>query len=618
MNGQQKTSGLLPSAVLVLALALILIGERVFGEGGWRQAVSGAGSAAFVLALALRTRALLRAEGDMRRAEVRLLASKLGMGVALLLYALTTDWSIQLMGLQDPAISMLKGPGTVVWLVIATVSLLALLFMELAYARMPVARSVELRRVRVAAQAGVTLAFSVIFLLCVNYVAAERQVRRDVSYFKTTEPSATTLGLVRRLDQPLAIYLFYPRANEVLEQIRPYFAALAAASEHVKLKTVDFALVPELARKHRIGENGKVLLLHGEDKEQKGRSFAVGRDLMGARRTLRKLDGEFQTAFRKLTQAARTVYLTVGHGERNSRLEKSEPGDRAEGMKELLKRLNITTRDLGVGQGLASEVPTKASAIVIVGPSEKFMPEESKTLLAYVRNGGRLLMMLDPNRDLGLEPLLSGLGVELLDGTLASEKHHLRRRFGPSDHALVYSNSYTSHPSVTTANRHRQEVATVFANGGAIARRKAKEPSPKPKVNFPLRSAWDCWRDLDDDFIREQGENRQTLNMMAAVTISKKDHPEGRALIIADGDFISDKLVGNAGNALVFVDALGWLIADEHIGADATSEEDVAIEHTREQDKIWFYATSFAVPLPILGLGVWVARRRRRRPEAKS
>ena len=55
-----------------------------------------------------------------------------------------------------------------------------------------------------------------------------------------------------------------------------------------------------------------------------------------------------------------------------------------------------------------------------------------------------------------------------------------------------------------------------------------------------------------------------------------------------------------------------------HVGIVQPSEEDVAIEHSREKDKLWFYATTFAVPAPILGLGLWVARSRRRRAEKKS
>jgi hypothetical protein len=46
-----------------------------------------------------------------------------------------------------------------------------------------------------------------------------------------------------------------------------------------------------------------------------------------------------------------------------------------------------------------------------------------------------------------------------------------------------------------------------------------------------------------------------------------------------------------------------------------TSEEDHKIKHTRDEDVYWFYATVFAVPMLILGVGVgtrWGRGRRRR------
>jgi hypothetical protein len=618
MSAPAKTAGVALSGLLVAGLALVLIGERVLGEGVFRQAASGGGALIVAAAIGLRIQALLGAAGEARRVEARLLLSYGGVAAALGVYALSAAGVWDSSNLDEQVRTIVPGVATVVWIAVMTVSLTALLFMELSYMRMPVARSVELRRVSTAAHAGLTLALSVIFLFSINYVAAERDVRRDVSYFKTTRPSEGSLSLVKRLDQPLQVVLFYRRANDVLGQLEPYFDTLARASGQVTVKVVDFALVPETARKHRVRENGTVLLLWGEGDEEKGRTFQVGTELTRARRALRKLDGMFQEHFRKLTIPRRSLYLTVGHGERNSKIEDVAPGDRTRDMDAILKRLNIGTKNLGIADGLASAVPEKASAVAVVGPREKFIEEEAAALLAYVRDGGRLLLMLDPDLDVGLDPLLQGLGIELLPGVMASETRHIARTRTAADHVIVHSNSYTSHPTVTTANRHRREVATVFIGGAAIARRSGKTPEPRPRVNFPLRTSADFWRDLDGDFVREQGEKKQTMNMVAAVTLGEKGKPEGRAVVVGDGDFVSDKLLRNAGNVLVFVDVLAWLIADEQIAGDTVSEEDVPIEHTRDQDKLWFYATSFAIPLPILGVGLWIARRRRRRSEAGS
>jgi hypothetical protein len=183
----------------------------------------------------------------------------------------------------------------------------------------------------------------------------------------------------------------------------------------------------------------------------------------------------------------------------------------------------------------------------------------------------------------------------------------------------VFSNSYTSHPSVTTVTRNQREVATILVGASAL---KAVAPSPgggpKPKVTFPLRSAREFWRDLEGDFERKGDEQYESLNLMAAVTIPAEGGKEGRVVVMGDGDFMTDKVAGNHGNYLLFVDMLAWLVGNEELGGEVSSEEDVAIEHTREEDKVWFYATTFAVPAPIVALGFWVARRRRRRAEGKA
>ncbi|MDD9966703.1 MAG: Gldg family protein [Myxococcales bacterium] len=633
MKQAQSTSSWVPSGLLFSGVCLVFIGERVIGTGDARGVLSGLGGLLVVAALVARVRALVAAADHVRSAEGHLLGAHLGVVAGLLVYALSTDAGLDAMGLEETARSRAAGALTVLWLAIATVATSAVLFLELAYARMPVAASVELRRLRNALSAGLTLSLSAVFLLCMNYVAAERDVRKDVSYFKTTEPSGGSLGMVERLDEDVRVVLFFPRSDEVLPRVRPYFDALAAESEKLQVEVVDFDLAPELARKHRVRGNGQVLLLRGEGDEQRGQTIQIGNSLTAARPTLRKLDGLFQQHFSKLARADRKVYLTVGHGERNMKRPEAPSGDGTQVLSAILTRLNLGTKDLGLSEGLGSAVPDGSSAVVVVGPQDPFLPEEAEALLTYVREGGRVLLMLDPDVDTGLAPLLSGLGLKLLPGVVASKKHHMRRAHGPSDHALVYSNAYSSHPSVTTASRHSREVASVFVRGVGIGRTADwGKLTPRPKVIFPLRSEREFFRDLDGDFEPGGDEAEQQLNLMAVVSVtpaSKKGdgspqddkaegESEGRLVVIGDGDFMTDKLAANNGNMLVFVDSLAWLIGNEDLVAEVSSEEDVKIEHSREQDKLWFYGTTFAVPVPVLALGLWVAQRRRKLSEARS
>jgi len=46
---------------------------------------------------------------------------------------------------------------------------------------------------------------------------------------------------------------------------------------------------------------------------------------------------------------------------------------------------------------------------------------------------------------------------------------------------------------------------------------------------------------------------------------------------------------------------------------EISSEEDLRIEHTKQEDLVWFYSTIFGAPALVLGVGFWLGRRPTRR-----
>ncbi len=625
---QKFSLGAIPTIILIVSLILLFAAERVLGEGAVRRTLLGLGGAGLVLALVFRVQILLSLRkvdstvdlSGARKAERNLLLATVGVIIGLLLYVLSSGWGLDLMGLRGDARERVEGVLLALWPAVTITSLFALIFMEVAYRKMPILAAVEQRRITMAAQAGLGLALALVFLFSINYVVSQKDIKRDLSYFKTTRPSETSTKLVERLGEPMQVVLFYREGDDVLPRVKPYFDDLAEHSKNLKVSVIDHALAPKFARDQKVQDNGHVLLLRGEktDKNAQTERFEIGTDLEDARPKLRTLDATFQERFAKMTQPERSLHLTVGHGERNSKdREGYGQGDGVEAMQTLLKRFNIKSNELGMAQGLGSQVPEGAGAVAVVGPREAFVKEEAESLLRYVRGGGRLMLLLDPDTDVGLEPLLTGLGLELLPGMAVSEQFHMRRTFKEADRGFIFSKDYSSHPSVTTASRLAREIATVFVEGGALANSDAKV-SPDPKVTFPLRTPTQFWRDLNGNYERDGEEKFERLNLMAAVTVPNQGGREGRAVVIADGDFITDKVIGNKGNLFPFVDSLRWLIGEEELSGDLTSEEDVRIEHSKEEDKPWFYLTTFALPMPIIFLGVWISARRRRRNRGAS
>jgi hypothetical protein len=252
--------------------------------------------------------------------------------------------------------------------------------------------------------------------------------------------------------------------------------------------------------------------------------------------------------------------------------------------------------------------------VAVIGPRKPFLPEEAESLLRYVQDGGRLMVMVDPDVDHGLDPLLHGLGVQLEPGILSSERDFLRRTGTLADRAIIRTSRYSAHPTVTIVNRNAAQVATVFIRGGALSRYEGADALEGITVDFPLRSGDQFFLDQNGDFTRDGEEETGQFDMMAAVSVpAEGDGDDGRAVIIADGDFITDQVIRNPGNLLLFGDVVQWLLGQEQIVGEVTSEEDVRIEHSAEEDRLWFWGTSFGAPIPLFAIAIWVGLRRSRR-----
>ncbi len=370
-----------------------------------------------------------------------------------------------------------------------------------------------------------------------------------------------------------------------------------------------------MAAEHQLEGNGFVALLRGEGGDAQSEVFEVGLELAAARSRLRTLDGHFQETFARLTRERHEVWLTSGHEERRGSGEEIEP-ERLGRFTEELRRVNVYARELGVAEGLAQEVPSDLPMVVVAGPREPFAAEEAEALLVYVRRGGRLLIMVDEEAR-PISGLLEPLGVRLLDGRVCSETQFFPRTRTKADRARVYTTRLTPHPAVAMAQRHAGRSPVVMRDAVALAPIDAAIEDVS--VVFPMLSDDQAWRDLDGDFEYDEEETREALRLVAAVTVRNPHGPEGRVVIVGEGSFASDELfVRRSGNYRLVGDALTWLLngrmAERDIVVGQTvSAEDRPIEHTKEGESLWFYATSFGVPLPILMVGLVLARQRRRR-----
>lgn len=465
-------------------------------------------------------------------------------------------------------------------------------------------------------------------LLNVNYLAVEHNHASDWSYLKVTSVGSTTQALVGDLEQPLQVYAFFTKDNEAYPFVNEYLDSLAATNKGITVKVLDKDISPVLAEKFRVHKNGNLVLTVTQakpvneaaekptDKAQYEKIF-IGTELRIARDKLRGMDAWFQKALLKLLSGPRKVYFTRGHGEFTWDYQR-DPRRSLRVMRALLKQQNFRLRELGLDKG--SVFPDDVALLIVAAPTAAFRQEEVAALRTYLANGGKALVLLDIERATGVAttaldeyPLLAFLrdevGLQFNTQVLANDRSYVVATKSMTDRWFLVSNNFTSHEAVATIADYDEKAAVLFFQSGYF---EVKGGTSAWQTQATMKTVPGTFVDRNRNFAFDKGsETRATFDICAAAELAPKG---GRVFACADATLASDILMQTAGNRLLFVDSVKWLMDEKHRGAP-TSEQDKKIIHGRNEDLVLFYSTIVVVPLLVLVAGVLTTRRRKVRHE---
>lgn len=597
----------LSSWLALAAFVLLFLGERIFGTNDTaRWVLDLLGLVALGGSVGLRVRDLKAAASASARDAHRkaLVALLVGTG-GLVFYALGLDTVVEALGLSEDAEPHWVGSWHTLFPILVLLGALPMVLVDRAILASPL--EPHPRRIRTAVVNGTSLALALALLFPLNYLAKEYNQRWDLTYFRTAMPGTSTQALVDNLEEPVRAVLFFPPANDVAEEARVYFEALEGAN--LSVEVLDHAMEPALAEELRVRENGQVALVQGDNSE----TIKLDTDLDKARRKLEKLDANVQEALFALARGERVAYFTVGHGEMSWQ-GRSERDRKLTLLKKLLSAMNYRVKTLGMGEGLASAIPDDATAVFVMGPTANFLDEEIAALNRYREAGGSLFIALEPGiePDVDLSPLVEPLGLSWSDVRLVTDdaKTYLPMKGGITDRQNLGTNRYSSHESVTTLSRNSRMAWMIFPGVGSLA----ELDDHRGKVTVTVRSLGKVWADENGNFEYDRGQETRKVRNIAAVASgpATAEDSEYRAVVVADATFTSDLVLGNKANAQFMVDATHWLAGEEEFAGTVNDEEDVKIVHNKEGQGIWFYGTTFLVPL-LLGVFGFIRVRSRRK-----
>jgi len=280
-------------------------------------------------------------------------------------------------------------------------------------------------------------------------------------------------------------------------------------------------------------------------------------------------------------------------------------------LREVLADQGHEVRDISASDGLMTDIPKDATVVMVLGPQKPFLPEEIATLKRFWDGGGKLFIALDPEAGVDMSDLLGPLGIKFHATTLANDQAFARRTHQDGDRVNLVTASYSSHPTMTTLQRLCMRAPMILPGAGWM---ETLKDHPKDVIiDSPLKAHFATFADTNGNFQREPTETPRPYEL--SVTATKGS---ARLVAIADSDFLSDAVIRFGGNGLFVLDSVRWLTGDEAYTGATSSEADVPITHTRKQDVVWFYSSVFLAPVLVIGLGLAITRRTRRKKKAAA
>ena len=457
------------------------------------------------------------------------------------------------------------------------------------------------------------IAFVLLFLAAVGLLAwlsTRYTFQADWTAAQRNSLSRASTELLAKLDGPVAITA-YARTSppELRKSISDLVSRYRRHKPDISLQFVNPDLDPQRARDLNITVDGEMVIAyrgkseHVQDRSESGLTNALQRVARGAER--------------------RVLFLQ-GHGER-------KPHDNASfelgAWVKDLEAKGISVAEVNLAE--TPRIPDDTAVLVIASPQAALLPGEMDALQAYLARGGGLLWLADPDRTRGFAPLAAALGIEFNPGFVVDPNVSQvgMMLFGTDDPRVALVASYPFH-----AITRGFTMNTLFPIAGSMTWHAQDHWEAEPILKT-LSNTWSEAGEARGKVSYDEGVDvKGPLTIGVALTRplpgnvaaagggadadSDEPGPQAiqRAVVIADGDFLSNGFLGMGGNLQLGVNIINWLSSDdEFVTIPARTVPDATLQLSRTASVLISVGFLFVMPVMLLGAGITVWYRRRRR-----
>ena len=430
----------------------------------------------------------------------------------------------------------------------------------------------------------VVMTGAVIAIIAVVNVFGYRHHKRiDLTTEKLYSLSDQTRKIVSSLGQDVQVIKFDNKDDQLLKDRMQEYRDI---SKRITYERVDPQDRPDMAKKHGITHMGETIVVAGsrtERLEETGEQAITNAILKVTREKLKK------------------VCFVEGHGEKPLVAGEKDQGEDYAAVDRALKNENYETASINLVT--SRQVPADCDVLVLAGPKQSLLPQETATIGKYLEGGGKAMLLLDPQTNPNLGDVLTGWGIQLGDDLIVDQSA-VGIQLGQ---AVPIARAAGSHPITKDFGRSMmlfplaRSVSTI--SGGDATSTELLKTSDESFAETD-------YKDGRADFTAGK-DKKGPVTIAVAATKSSGDK-ESRLLVIGDSDFAANAYVENVRNGDLFLNSINWLAQDEElISIRPKSPTDRKITMTGSQTNMLFWLTIVFMPGAVIGSGCYIWWKRR-------
>jgi len=431
------------------------------------------------------------------------------------------------------------------------------------------------------------------------FVSTRYKVELDWTYGNRNTLTAGSQAQLAQMPEEIKFLIFDYPGTEGRTEIAAMIARYQRFKKNVVLEYVDPGAEPVRAREYNVTQPGQAVV------EYKGRHESL----------VQMSETVISNVLQRLADSTERYVLFVrGHGERSTDVAVGKTQFDISQLGEALTQKGLKVLPLDLLN--TPRIPENAAALVLASPTQSLADGEVTLINDFVKNGGNLFWITDPDYPVAMGDLDKTLGIRWQEGTVIFANY---AQLGSPSPAVFFTNSYP--PNAVT---QEFKSLTAFPLARSIEFDTQNVPKAEGWTYVPIvKTKDDAWLEKNKlegevKFNPEAGDLPGPLTIGLTMTRDippTEDQPKRvqRIALFGDGDFLSDLMLSRYGNKQLATTIVQWVSSrDAQINIDVPVAPDVSL--FLPPWAYWLYGAGFTAIIPLLlltfGVGRWLIRRR--------